>query len=133
MLLPFLSKYPGTLSLFHFFTSAHLFAIVCYSWFCLICPSMRITRLPSSPRWEFLSSRREYLETSQFSYLPVYIRICTERVSPLAVPRKKRGNHFGILSGITNVTSWEGYEANKRSKWKGRRRGRVEVSSIATD
>lgn len=61
-------------------------------------------------------SRREYLETSQFSYLPVYIRICTERVSPLAVPRKKRGNHFGILSGITNATSWEGYEANKRSK-----------------
>lgn len=110
-----------SLFLSFFSAGAHLFAIVCCSRFCLICPSTRITRRSSSPRREVPLSRRSARILGDFAIqprLPAYVRIRARggpTVSPLAVPRKKRGNHFGILSGITKATREEG-ESTKRSE-----------------
>lgn len=63
----------------------------------------------------------------------IYPRAGGPTVYPLAVPRKKRGNHFGILSGITNATreGQKGWVRGVASEKEGD--GRVEDSSIAAD
>lgn len=84
--------------------------------FCLICALRRglpDTR-PLAPSSSPLSRRRRANTHGDFAIPPVFLfsRRIRRRVPsppaplppvyPLAVPRKKRGNHFGILSGITS-------------------------------
>lgn len=120
---PFIRLSRHSIFLFLFSASAHLFEIVRCSRFCLICPSTRITRRPvqSSPRVSLSRRRREYLETLQFSRASPLTYVSAQEkdrpVYPLAVPRKKRGNHFGILSGITNARRGRrGRESTKHSE-----------------
>lgn len=133
-----LSRHSLFLSLFS--AGAHLFAIVCCSRFCLICPSTRITRRSSSPRREFLypDVRREYLETLQFSRASplTYVFAQEEDRPSLLWPcrGKSEAITLGFYLGLPRRREKRGRirsVANKRMK----RRAMVEWrdSSIATD